>query len=83
MRHDNKEKAFHFRKRDGLLFFADADGAERLCIPATKEVDNFQENHDDVQHLGFHRAYHRIRRPSNGRFMFPVFGMYGYSSDMS
>ncbi|KXG45644.1 uncharacterized protein PGRI_034110 [Penicillium griseofulvum] len=42
---DDKAKAVHFVKEDDLLFFFDADGAEPLCIPATKEVDIFQENH--------------------------------------
>lgn len=37
----NVDNDFHFKKKDGLLFFIDVGGLERLYIPVTKEVGIF------------------------------------------
>jgi hypothetical protein len=58
---EDKGIAYHFCKKDNLLYFRDVDGAERLCIPMTKERDIFEEHHDNAGHPGYHRTYHRIR----------------------
>ncbi len=51
----------YFVRRHELLWFIDpSTKVERLCVPRTMVRDIFEEYHDAMNHLDYHRAYHLI-----------------------
>lgn len=48
---------------DGLIYFEDWNGADRLCVPESQKLDVIKEGHDLIvegSHAGYHRTYNRI-----------------------
>lgn len=46
---------------DGLLFFVNAEGDEKLCMPQAMTGENFHLIHDRQAHQGFNAAWHKLQ----------------------
>ena len=58
----------YYRNEDGLIFFSDNSGRDRLCIPSSMRLGLMEEIHGSLTgaaHAGFERTYGRI---ANGFF---------------
>ena len=55
-----KENGIRFYYNNGLIYFCDADGTQRVCIPRSLHKEIFELAHDGHAHSGFHRTYERI-----------------------
>ena len=52
-----------FFEDDGLLYFEDWNGNQRLCIPQSEQARLLSEVHDEITegaHSGYHRTYNKL-----------------------
>ena len=55
-----KDNGTRFSYNNGLIYFHDADGTQRVCVPRSVHKKVFHLAHDEHAHSGFHRTYERI-----------------------
>ena len=55
-----KENGIRFYYNNGLIYFYDANGTQRVCIPRSLYKEIFELAHDGHAHSGFHYIYERI-----------------------
>ena len=55
-----KNNGTRFSFNNGLIYFHDTDGTQRICIPKSVYKEVFYLAYDEHAHSGFHRTYERI-----------------------
>jgi hypothetical protein len=55
-----KDKGIRFSYNEGLIYFHDANGSQRVCIPRSLHKEILHLAHDEHAHSGFPRTYKRV-----------------------